>query len=130
PEVLAAIKSGRAVFVAEGEKDCDALATRGFAVTCNPMGAVKWLSEHTETLRGVACVVVIADKDTPGRNHAQTVASALHAVAKSVKLIELPDFKAKPVKDAADFFAAGGTLDELRVLVKVASEFVPAAEPQ
>ena len=113
------------MFIAEGEKDCDALAEAGFVATCNPMGAGKWLPEHTETLRNAARVVVIADKDTPGRNHAQAVASALHGVAKGVKLIELPDGSHKPVKDASDFFAAGGTADELRELVKAAPEYAP-----
>jgi hypothetical protein len=130
PDVRTALTAGRAIFIAEGEKDCDALATHGFAATCNPMGAGKWLPEHTETLRGAARVVVIADKDTPGRNHAQAVATALHPVAKSVKLIELPDVNGKPVKDAGDYFAAGGTADELRAIVKAAPEFAPASEPQ
>lgn len=129
-EVLAVIKAGRTIFIAEGEKDCEVLVKAGFAATCNPMGAGKWLPEHTETLRGSARVAVIADKDTPGRNHAQALASALLAVAKSVKVIELPDANGKPVKDAFDFFAAGGSADKLRAIVKAAPEFKPASEPQ
>ena len=81
-----------------------------------------------ETLRGTS-VVVIADKDATGRSHACVVASALHGIAKSVKLIELPDKDGKFVKDAADLFAAGGTADELRVIVEGAPEFVPLAGP-
>ena len=128
-EVKAAIAAGRTLFVAEGEKDCDALVKHGFVATCNPMGAGKWLPEHTATLAGASRVAVIADKDTPGRNHAQAVASGLHAVAKSVKVIELPDVNAQTVKDAFDFFASGGTADALRGLVKAAPEVVPAVEP-
>lgn len=128
-EAKAAIAAGRTIFVAEGEKDCGALVKHGFAATCNPMGAGKWLPEHTATLQGAARVVVIADKDTPGRNHAQAVAVALHGVAKSVKVIELPDVNGKTVKDTFDFFAAGGTADALRGLVKAAPEVVPAVEP-
>jgi 5S rRNA maturation endonuclease (ribonuclease M5) len=129
-EVKAAIADGRTIFVAEGEKDCDALVKHGFVATCNPMGAGKWLLEHTATLAGASRVVVIADKDTPGRNHAQAVAVALHGAVKSVKVIELPDVNTKTVKDAADWFAAGGTADALRGLVKAAPEIVPAVEPQ
>jgi Protein of unknown function (DUF3987) len=129
-EVKAAIAAGRTLFVGEGEKDCDALAKHGFVATCNPMGAGKWLPEHSATLAGASRVVVIADKDTPGRNHAQAVAAVLHGVAKSVKVIELPDVNGKTVKDAFDFFAAGGTADVLRRLVKAAPEVVPVVEPQ
>jgi hypothetical protein len=88
------------------------------------------LPEHTETLRGAVLVVVIADRDQPGRGHAHVVATAMHAVAKGVKLIELPDHDGVKVKDAADFFAAGGTADELRVMVEKTPEFVPVTEPQ
>ena len=129
-EVQAALAAGRTVFVVEGEKDCDVLVNHGFAATCNPLGAGKWLPEHTETLRDAARVVVIADKDTPGRNHAQAVAGALRGVVKSVKLTELPDCGEKPVKDATDWFAAGGTPELLRELVKTAPEFTPPSEPQ
>lgn len=133
PEVLAAIASRRTVFVAEGEKDCDDLAKAGFVATCNPMGASKsqddnkskWLPEHTEYLRGAARVVVIADKDEAGRAHAAVVAKRARAVAASVRLIELRDRDDKTVKDAADWFGADGTADELRALVEAASEFVP-----
>ncbi len=129
PDVKAALAAGRTVFVCEGEKDVEMLARHGFAATCNPMGAGKWQSEHTETLRDAKRVVVIADKDQPGRKHALVVATALHGIAKCVKSIELPDCNGQPVKDAADWFAAGGTAAELRALVNSAPDFVPT-EPQ
>ena len=130
PGVLAAVKSGRVVFVAEGEKDVDALAKAGFAGTCNPMGAGKWLPEHTTTLHGAARVVVIGDKDPSGRRHANFVAASLRESVKSLRLIELPDREGHQVKDAADWFAAGGIADELRALVNATAEFVPAANPE
>jgi P4 family phage/plasmid primase-like protien len=40
-----------------------------------------------------------------------------------LKLVELPDRDAIKVKDAADFFAAGGSTDELRTIVEAAPEF-------
>lgn len=129
PEVIAAVASGRTIIVAEGEKDCDALAQAGFVATCNPMGAGKWLPEHTVTLQGAARVVVIPDQDEAGRKHAEQVARSLHGNAKSIRVIELPDRADRTVKDASDFFATGGTVDELRTIAKVAPEFVPTAEP-
>src|SRR5437868_12187018 len=56
PDVTAAVAAGQSIYIAEGEKDVDALVNHGFTATCNPLGAKlngsTWLPEHTETLRG------------------------------------------------------------------------------
>lgn len=124
PEVLAAAKRGEMIVVAEGEKDVAALVTQGFTTTCNPGGAGKWLDDYTATLRG-AEVVIVADKDDAGRNHALLVAGRLHGHAKSVRIVELPDFNGQPVKDAHDYFAAGATADNFRAVVETALPFTP-----
>jgi hypothetical protein len=126
PEIRDAIEGGEFIFQCEGEKDAHAMAERGLSATCNPGGAGKWQHSYTETLRG-ADVVIIADKDKAGRDHAQLVAGKLRGVAKSVRVIELPDTKGKPVKDAADFFAAGGTAENLIAQVDAAPEWTPAS---
>lgn len=128
PEILAAIAGGKFIFVCEGEKDVLAMVQRGLSATCNPGGAGKWQDCYTKILRG-ADVVIIADKDKAGREHAQLVAGKLRGVAKSVRVIELPDTNGKPVKDAADFFAAGGTAENLIALVDAAPEWIPAIVP-
>lgn len=129
PELKAAIAAGNTIFIAEGEKDVEILSKHGFSATCNPLGAKpngsSWRPEHTKTLRGCAKVVVIADKDETGRGHARAVASALVKVAKIVKLIELPAVNGAAVKDSHDFFAAGGTADQLLSLTEAAKQFVP-----
>jgi len=122
PELLAAVAGGRPIFVAEGEKDVDSLINAGFAATCNPGGAGKWLDGYTEALRG-ADAIIVADKDRAGREHAQLVAAKLHGVAKSVRVMEVPDINGRPVKDAADFFAAGGQPAELDELAQAAPEW-------
>jgi 5S rRNA maturation endonuclease (ribonuclease M5) len=126
PEVVAAIAARRMVFVVEGEKDADTLAANGCCATCNVGGAGKgkWLPEYNESLRGAARVVVIADRDEPGRVHARAIANAVYGVAKTVRLLELPDVNGKPVKDASDFFAAGGTVEELQRSVNGAPNYV------
>ena len=130
PELLAAVKSGKTVFIAEGEKDVLALVKQGFEATSHPGGAdntgSKWLASYNEPLRG-ASVVVIADKDDTGRPHAAAVAAKLKPVAKSVKVLELPDVEGKAVKDAHDFFANGGTPDRLNQLAAQAPEYGTAA---
>ena len=129
PEIGHAIAGGKFVFVCEGEKDVLGMAQRGFEATCNPGGAGKWLDGFTETLRG-ADVVIIADKDKAGRDHAQLVAGKLHGAAKSIRVLELPDSNGKPVKDAADFFAAGGIAENLIALVDAAPGWTPASRSE
>ena len=89
----------------EGEKDADALHALGLCATTNSGGAGKWLPEYVPHFRG-AEVVILPDKDGPGRKHGQDVARSLYGTAKAVKVIELPG---DHVKDASDFLAAGGT---------------------
>jgi 5S rRNA maturation endonuclease (ribonuclease M5) len=101
PEVLEAARRGATIYVAEGEKDVEALRTAGAVATCNPGGAGKWRTEFAETLRG-AHVVVVRDKDDPGRRHAEAVVASLRGVAQRVRLVE-----ARAGKDAADHLAAG-----------------------
>ena len=122
PETLAAVAAGRNIIVAEGEKDVLALVEQGFSATCNPGGAGKWAAGYSETLRG-ANVLIVADKDGAGRQHAQEVASALSGIASRVRVIELPDVGGKKVKDAHDFFAAGGTADSFKEIAKSATDW-------
>jgi putative DNA primase/helicase len=117
PNVLKTIAANKAVFVVEGEKDADALAGIGVTATCNAGGAGKWLDSYTETLSGAA-VVIVPDKDAPGRNHAGLLKKRLEGKAKSVTVVELPDGPGAAVKDAADWIAAGGTIEDLREIVK------------
>lgn len=112
PELLLAVRDGRPVFIPEGEKDVLDLVKAGFAATTNPGGAGKWLPDFGKYLRG-AEVIIVADKDDAGRDHAQVVAMTLHGTAGSVRVIEVPDVNGKGCKDAADFFAAGGDPVEL-----------------
>lgn len=76
------------VFIAEGEKDCNALAGVGLVATCNPGGAKKWQDEYSESLRGRR-VCIVADRDENGREHAHQVAASLHGIAAEVKIIEV-----------------------------------------
>lgn len=114
PQVMAAAREGRTVFVVEGEKDADALARLGHAATCNPQGAGKWkqVRDHArEVLSGVP-VVVVQDKDEPGRAHAREVVESLQDVAASVRLVE-----AREGNDTADHLAAGLSPEDLREVV-------------
>ena len=112
PQLTEASLEGRPIYIVEGEKDVLALEKAGFVATCNCGGAGKWLQEYNQHFKG-AQVVIVADKDKAGREHAGDIEAHLHGIAISVKVIEVPDVNGKPCKDVADFFAAGGLASEL-----------------
>ncbi len=106
PKVVAAVEAGETVYITEGEKDAHALEHAGVTATCNPMGAGKWKPGYGKPLAG-ATVVLVADRDEPGRAHARQVAESLADIATSVTVVE-------PVegKDAADHLGAGKTVED------------------
>lgn len=106
PAVIAATQAGRRVFIVEGEKDVHAIEAAGEVATCNPGGAKKWRPEYAPAFAG-AEVVIVADRDEPGREHARMVQTALEGVAKSVTIVE-----PAAGKDAADHLSEGLTLEQ------------------
>lgn len=108
PAVLEAAAAGGTIFVVEGEKDVAAAETAGAAATCNPGGAGKWRDFYTDSLAGAARVVVVADRDEPGYQHARKVAASLEKAGISHEVVEPAEGK-----DLADHLAAGSTLDRL-----------------
>jgi putative DNA primase/helicase len=119
PELRAGIAAGKAVYVTEGEKDALEIASAGGVATCNPGGAGKWREEYSAQLRG-AEVIVVADRDEPGRAHAEAVAASLRGIASQVRIVE-----AKEGKDAHDHLAAGFGLEESVALRDEALEDEP-----
>jgi len=126
PEVLRA----QIVCVAEGEKDCDNLATLGFTATTNPLGAGKWRDEYSETLRGKNVMVFgdIGDDDGAGEKHTAEVIQSLGDKAKSVRHINLP----VGFHDVSDFINSLPSLDEAKAavtkLIDQQSQAAPVAE--
>ncbi len=114
PEVAAAVESGRAIYIAEGEKDVDALVELGYAATTNPMGAGKWRDHYSDALAG-AEVVIFADNDEPGRAHANEVAASLTSRKCTVRVVQLPGIPEKG--DVSDWLEKGGDLDRLEEII-------------
>lgn len=118
PQVIGAVRDGRTVHVAEGEKCVHALLRvigAGEEATCNPGGAGKWLPEFSSALAG-ANVVVYADADDTGRLHARQVRDSLLEVGATVKIMEAPSGllpSGKPINDVADHLEAGRLLADL-----------------
>jgi putative DNA primase/helicase len=114
PYRLPFILTADEVVVVEGEKDADRLSTLGIEATCNASGASKWRPEWAHYFAGKT-VVVIPDNDDPGRKHAQEVRDSLVAVAKRVRIVELPGLPAKG--DVSDFLDTHSK-DELLALLR------------
>jgi hypothetical protein len=105
PEVLAAVKAGGEIHVAEGEKDADALAIAGVTATTNLGGAANWKDADADTLKGASLVVVWQDRDEAGRKRCVHVGETLAArgIPYRVVMSRVEDEKA----DAYDHLAAG-----------------------
>ena len=118
PLLADAVKRGLVCWIVEGERDADSVNTLGhhgkdgFVATTNSGGAGKWEPKFAHYLAG-ARVVIVQDKDDPGRKHARQVAESLRGLAKTVRIVE-----AKSGKDATDHIGAGFGMDD----------FVPAEE--
>lgn len=110
PEVLTARQNGETIYLVEGEKDAETLRRRGFVATTAPMGAgiTKWEPDYTEAL-SAANIVIIADADAPGRDHARAVKELLDEAGSVVSICEAMN----GCKDVTDHFNAGGTIDTL-----------------
>ncbi|HVA16208.1 MAG TPA: DUF3631 domain-containing protein [Candidatus Dormibacteraeota bacterium] len=106
------------VILTEGEKDADAGGKIGLATTTS--GSVNsFRDDHAEALRDKD-VVIVADADDPGREHAQRVAAMLHGKAASLKLCEIPGSK-----DLAEAIEKGVPKSVLLALFEDTPEWKP-----
>ncbi|WP_298349234.1 YfjI family protein [Ferrimicrobium sp.] len=109
PELTEAIKNNPELplVIVEGEKDALALWSQGTAATCNAAGAGKWRPGHSRVIivAGFKDIVIWADRDEPGRNHAKAVAESLreqgYLGALTLRELHCPD----GCKDASDAIA-------------------------
>ena len=91
---------GDVLYWPEGEKDCDTLSNQclpAFTFGGTGDGLPHGIEEY---LRG-RHVVILADNDPGGREHAAKKAALAHSVAASVKVVEFPELPAKT--DVTDY---------------------------
>ena len=111
------LQSSDAIFIAEGEKACDAIIGLGLLASTNHGGAGKWWPTLTPYFKDRA-VVILPDNDLAGQRHAQLVACCLHGTASVIKILNLPNLREKG--DVYDWVAAGGTKAQLIDLANAA----------
>lgn len=116
PELLRADLS-ETVYIPEGEKHCDALSKLSLMATTNPFGAGKWKDEYSQYLKD-RNVAILPDNDEPGQKHAEDIVRSLQGVAKSIKILDLPELPLKG--DVIDWLSDGNTKEALLVLVEKA----------
>jgi putative DNA primase/helicase len=117
---------GRVVFVTEGEKDADRLASLGLMSTTNAGGSASWrkhAADYCEAFRGRSLAVVLVDNDLAGRKWAGEVAASIAAVDCPVVVLELPDLPEGG--DVSDWLDAGHTVEELKARVASAQRWAP-----
>ena len=115
PELIAA-DAAEVVFVTEGEKDADRLASAGLIATINPGGAGKFVPGYAAPLAG-RWIIALQNNDDAGANHVATVLAAVEGVAAASASLLLPG---GPKSDVSDWLASGGTIGELKAMAEVA----------
>ncbi len=111
-QALAVSSPKTTVIICEGEKDVETAEKQGFIATCNSGGAGKWSNVPQSVYKHFddKNVIVVADNDQPGIDHAADVAKALKDRAASLKVIK---FDGKPGYDLTDWVNDGGSEWEL-----------------
>jgi Virulence-associated protein E len=121
PELIEALANDQLALICEGEQDCNTAVKLGYIATTNPEGARKWRPEFNQHFAG-ADVVIVADNDEVGREHAADVARHLSGTAARLRTIICP-----VRKDLTEWVAAGGTREELDALIDQAPGDADAA---
>jgi hypothetical protein len=118
---------GGPLYWTEGEKDTDAAVSLGLpAFTFGgtgggaPEGCKKYIAGRE--------VIITADNDSAGEEHARKKAKLAATVALNVKVVRFPDLPKGG--DFSDWLETGGTIDNLQQLVQAAPDCPPDWQPE
>jgi hypothetical protein len=110
------------VFVCEGEKDADRVASLELCATTVAGG--RWTKECVQALAGHD-VIILQDNDEPGRKKALAAAQALYGSAKTIRIVGLPDLPDKG--DVSDWLDADPRrAEKLAEICFEVAEWVPS----
>jgi hypothetical protein len=125
PELIDGVRSGKTLYHVEGPKDVETARKRLGVVATTSGSTSSWRPEFRAYYTG-ADVVVIPDNDDPGRKYAEAVAQDLLQVAKSVKVVHLPDLPKGG--DLTDWLDSGHTPEEFFTVVEETEIYAPEEE--
>lgn len=120
------------ILLCEGEPDTNCALSHGFNGITQTSKLKKWKSDHLKPFKG-RDVVIAYDADRAGQKYATSAAQNIITVARSVRLLEWPDFMKENGEypkdhgqDLTDFFVRHQmTADELRMLIASARRYDP-----
>lgn len=130
-DIAAARKGKDTIYLCEGEKDVDRLASLDLIATTNSGGASTWHERHAEALRGHN-VVVLIDNDDAGRKRVHRVCHDLKKTTYSLKVLDLAEFWADigDKDDVSNWLdRGGGTPAQLRDIARRLPEWTPPPLP-
>lgn len=123
----------KVVFLVEGEKDVDNLASAGWPAATLPDGSQsKWTPEYDAAFSGKR-VLILPDHDESGMKYAQMCASKLYGNAEAIWILDLkqawPEIPQKA--DISDMFAKFGPDESMRKVMeldKIIPQWAPPEE--
>jgi putative DNA primase/helicase len=115
--------AGDTIFWPEGEKDCDTLGNINMpAFTFGGVG--DGLPDNAPEYLASRHIVILADNDQPGREHAEKKAAlASQAGAASINVVQFSELPLHA--DVSDFLSAGRTAAELADLIEATPNWHP-----
>jgi putative DNA primase/helicase len=114
--------SGAQVVLCEGEPAADALNSRHVLAVATVTGADDVPCDESLLVLRKFVVILWADNDDIGREHMEKIAAALKRLGIEYHWLKWDD--APPKGDAVEFFAFGGTIEELPALICSSSDDV------
>ena len=116
-------EAGSTIHICEGEGDTLAGLSRGLHCITGTGGAGTWRAAEWNALFKGLDVIICYDNDDAGRDGTQKILKYLPNLAKSVKIVEWPDYMAEK-EDLTDFFVEHG-----KTVVDLASLIVDPPAP-
>lgn len=107
--LIAKTKEGDVIYFLEGELKADLFTSWGLIATTLDSGAKsQWRVSYTRFFEERE-IIIIPDNDEAGEGYLQTIATALHGMTKSLRVLRLPGLAEK--EDILDWFRKGGFID-------------------
>lgn len=113
PDILAS-DPAQPVYLVEGERKADKLASWGFVATAVAFGSNGWQRGYSTALTG-RTVIILPDNDDVGHDFAQKARDDLEASGATAHIIDLPGLPPK-----GDIMDWRGTADEFRSIIHAA----------